>query len=406
LQAATIVSIRIPDGSSKVEYKLKWEEGWTTDTVKSVGDIMPFIAKSYDLRDDVSEELPAKQSDEFPLSYGTYADNGAFMNPQEYLQMQEMMRSAYAGCMSASQMGGTQPHWDADSSMWTGAPTSTWQAPPSMWHGAMSGGMPGMDEKSYMADQMDAYAKHWEERLRQLRAQAQQLRHGATAGQAPSMMPMMPPMTWLPQMPFSMPMAGDGMVSCTGGAGASVEYSQQAKLPKRTSTLPVACEVQDKDKTTVMLRNLPNDYTRQDLLELLDIRGFAKKYDFVYLPTDFKHFAGFGYAFVNMISHEEAEKVRTQLDKFSEWKVPSLKQLDVKWGHPLQGRQAHVDRYRNSPVMHDNVKEEHKPLLFENGRVVKFPPPTRKIRQPRIKRRSSHDLGSAVVGEEGELSDD
>lgn len=388
LQLATIVNLQIPDGSSEVEYTLKWDEGMTTDTLKSVDALAPFIAKSYDFDGEVSEGTPEAQLGEFTYPCGSYAENGAFMCPQEYSNLDSQYMD-YAGAMQ-----------------WSVASANAWQTQASMWPNTMNGGMPGMDEKRYMADQMEAYAKQCEERLRQWRAQAQQLRHGCDAGQAMPMMPMMPPMPWMPQMPFGGPMVGNGMNTRAPGSGAGAGHPQQAKLPKRASNLPVACEVQDKDKTTVMLRNLPNDYTRQDLLELLDRHGFKSKYDFVYLPTDFKHFAGFGYAFVNMVSHEDAEEVRARLDKFSEWKVPSLKQLDVKWGHPLQGRQAHIDRYRNSPVMHDNVKDEHKPLLFENGKVVKFPPPTRKIRQPRIKRRSTHDPCSGVMGEEGDLSDD
>merc|ERR1719163_748335 len=34
---------------------------------------------------------------------------------------------------------------------------------------------------------------------------------------------------------------------------------------------------------TVMLRNLPNNYTRAMLLKLIDSEGFGGKYDFVYL---------------------------------------------------------------------------------------------------------------------------
>ena len=45
---------------------------------------------------------------------------------------------------------------------------------------------------------------------------------------------------------------------------------------------------------TVMLRNLPNNYSRAMLLELLDSEGFAGQYDFFYLPMDFKSRASLG----------------------------------------------------------------------------------------------------------------
>jgi len=70
-------------------------------------------------------------------------------------------------------------------------------------------------------------------------------------------------------------------------------------------------------RTSLMLSNLPLDYTRDMLLHLLDKEGFAGKYDFIYLPVDFKTRAGPGYGFLNMVSPTEAELVHTCLDGFN-----------------------------------------------------------------------------------------
>merc|ERR1712039_631336 len=67
-------------------------------------------------------------------------------------------------------------------------------------------------------------------------------------------------------------------------------------------TTTTAPSLQDNARTTIMLRNLPNDYSRQMLLDLLDENGFQSSYDFVYLPMDVKRKVGLGYAFVNMLS--------------------------------------------------------------------------------------------------------
>lgn len=136
--------------------------------------------------------------------------------------------------------------------------------------------------------------------------------------------------------------------------------------------------------TTLALRNIPKSYTRSMLLELLD-EDFAGQYDFVYLPSDFKCLAVYGYAFANFTSHEVAEAVRAQLDGFCEWMVPHNKSLDVSWSE-VQGHEAHIDRYRNSPVMHDSVPDDARPAIFESGQRVPFPPPTRRIRLPRTRR--------------------
>jgi len=145
----------------------------------------------------------------------------------------------------------------------------------------------------------------------------------------------------------------------------------------------------DSTRTTVMLRNLPNDFSREMLLELLDKKGFAGSYDFVYYPFDFQRWAGFGYAFLNLVDAAAAMRVRQALQGFSSWQLPSRKVLDVCWGNPLQGLAACVERYRNSPVMHEAVPDEFRPAIFSKGARMPFPPPTKKVRNPRCKRGSA-----------------
>jgi len=138
--------------------------------------------------------------------------------------------------------------------------------------------------------------------------------------------------------------------------------------------------------TTLMLRNLPNQYTRDMLVDMLISEGFAGRFSFVYLPIDFKTHAGLGYAFVDLVSPQDTENVRQHFEGFSRWAVRSEKIATVSWSHPeQQGLSAHVDRYRNSPVMHDCVPDSWKPALFSAGVRVPFPPPTKKLRNPHIR---------------------
>jgi len=141
-------------------------------------------------------------------------------------------------------------------------------------------------------------------------------------------------------------------------------------------------ESQSTERTTLMLRNLPNDYSRSMLLSLLDEEGFAGKYDFVYLPIDFASGAGVGYAFINMVSYQDAECFRVRFTGFTRWAFPSRKVAEVAWSNPNQGLAVHIERYRNSTVMHPSVCDEYKPALFANGVRVLFPLPTRIIKAP------------------------
>jgi hypothetical protein len=135
-----------------------------------------------------------------------------------------------------------------------------------------------------------------------------------------------------------------------------------------------------------MLRNIPNNYSRDMLMDLLDREGFIGCYNFIYLPVDFHRLAGLGYAFVNFSKIEFAEQAKQHFQGFDRWAVSSHKVCDVTWGEPLQGLDAHLDRYRNSPVMHEDVPEQYKPVYLQNGARQPFPLPTKRIRPPRIKR--------------------
>lgn len=142
-----------------------------------------------------------------------------------------------------------------------------------------------------------------------------------------------------------------------------------------------------KKNTTVMLRNLPNSYTRELLLTLLNSQGFLGKYDFVYLPIDFKTHVSLAYAFVNLINAEEAKRFWNTFRGFSDWAIPSRKIAKVSWSQ-LQGLNAHIDRYQCSPVMHETVPEGFKPVIFSGTKRVPFPAPTEKVCLPKATTRT------------------
>jgi len=138
-------------------------------------------------------------------------------------------------------------------------------------------------------------------------------------------------------------------------------------------------------RTTVMLRNLPVSYTRDMLLQLLDSEGFFAQYDFVYLPIDFGTRSGFGYAFINLVDFDCAKSFWDHFHGFTAWSVPSTMVAEVTWSTTHQGMEQHVSRYRNSPVMHQTMPDECKPIVLQQGRRVDFPPPTKSLRPPRIR---------------------
>jgi len=134
--------------------------------------------------------------------------------------------------------------------------------------------------------------------------------------------------------------------------------------------------------TSVVLKNLPENCTNAVVLELLAEAGLTGQYDFLYVPTDFRNFSAFGYCFVNFLSHEQATFAITRL---SQLEIAGTA-LEASWCADHQGYAVHVRRYRNSPVMHASVPEAYKPMIFKNGVQQSFPAPTKKIKEPRLRR--------------------
>jgi hypothetical protein len=169
------------------------------------------------------------------------------------------------------------------------------------------------------------------------------------------------------------------------GTASNAAVTQQAIGQRGFLQSAIGQQAIGQEFTTLCLRNVPNNHTRSMLIKLLDQEGFSGHYDLVYVPVDFTRFAGLGYAFVNFSSNEAAEKAIQTFQGFKGWGSTSQKVCDVSWSGPLQGLEAHIERYRNSPVMHESVSECYKPAFFQGGFRLPFPCPTKEIRRPRVK---------------------
>jgi hypothetical protein len=184
----------------------------------------------------------------------------------------------------------------------------------------------------------------------------------------------------------TMPLHAQTQAPVTISLASPSSRLQQAKTPPASSAREFpAADYPGGDPTTVMLRNIPNRYTQGHLVDLLDENGFRSRYDFVYLPMDFRNGVNLGYAFVNLLSHQDALHTMQNFQGFSRWFYDSNKVCEVSWAHPHQGLEEHVERYRNSPVMHVCMPDEYKPMLFKDGMRVPFPPPTKAIRAPKLR---------------------
>jgi len=193
--------------------------------------------------------------------------------------------------------------------------------------------------------------------------------------------------------------AGAGLAFHQGGGGcAGSSYNTEAASGAAAGLEGPALA---DSATTVMLRNIPNRYTQGMLVTLLDEHGFNAAYDFAYLPMDFRNGVNLGYAFVNLLTHGDALRLVATFQGFSKWYFDSAKICEVSWAHPHQGLEEHVERYRNSPVMHASMPEEYKPMMFKHGERVPFPLPTKAIRAPKLRPVHDKSLGMAESGKAG-----
>lgn len=135
----------------------------------------------------------------------------------------------------------------------------------------------------------------------------------------------------------------------------------------------------DEEYTTVMLRNIPNKYTRTMLIDQLHRSGFLGQIDYMYLPTDFANRCNVGYCFCNFRTSRarqlfcklfDAQPAQNVLPGFNSYKVCQV--TKAKW----QGRSENVRRLRSSPELMAQLMQNPDwlpMLLTERGEQEEFP---------------------------------
>jgi RNA recognition motif-containing protein len=107
----------------------------------------------------------------------------------------------------------------------------------------------------------------------------------------------------------------------------------------------------DDAPTTMMIRNIPNQYAQKDFIQELDSLGFEGTYNFLYIPVDKKTAASCGYGFINFIDHHWAAKCASVFqDYLLTPKKGKGKYAEVSAAH-LQGLEANIAHYRNTKIL-------------------------------------------------------
>ncbi|XP_051144134.1 protein MEI2-like 6 [Andrographis paniculata] len=177
------------------------------------------------------------------------------------------------------------------------------------------------------------------------------------------------------------------------GSGRSQNNTRGRYIQRPKSRHEVMPLELDPNATTVMIKNIPYDCTRSELIDVLD--GFCLKentpaknegssqspqeeepvicaYDFAYQPFDFKTKKGRGFAFVNFTNAATVKKFSSSFQG-TLWENGNGNGNGKNWERPIeivkakiQGREAFVEKALLS--LYDCDSDEFLPVTFEPAR--------------------------------------
>jgi hypothetical protein len=159
-----------------------------------------------------------------------------------------------------------------------------------------------------------------------------------------------------------------GRESEDGENGKHTHKLSHGSVPKNTDMARFAEKTGEDKVTTLMVRNIPNMYTRSMLIEELDSLGFEGDYDFIYLPIDKSTQWNVGYAFVNFKTSEAAKRCVTDVTDytFDRFEHGSRKVAKISVAH-IQGLEKNLEYYSKTAVQCARVNA-HRPHIVSDRR--------------------------------------
>ena len=114
------------------------------------------------------------------------------------------------------------------------------------------------------------------------------------------------------------------------------------------------------ERTTLMIRNIPNKYTQKMLLEALE-QNHRGHFDLLYLPIDFRNKCNVGYAFVNFITTSGIPAFYEEFN-FRQWECfNSNKVCEIAYAR-IQSKAALIRHFENSALSVED--EAYQPFVF------------------------------------------
>ncbi|CAD8108193.1 unnamed protein product [Paramecium primaurelia] len=118
------------------------------------------------------------------------------------------------------------------------------------------------------------------------------------------------------------------------------------------------------NRTTLMIKNIPNKYSQPLLLEEIDCNN-RDTYNFFYLPIDFTNKCNVGYAFINFYDPQDIPKFYLEFhnrkwSKFNSEKICQITYARIQGVEELQGH------FQYSTIMHEKDRRL-KPIFKQSS---------------------------------------
>ena len=143
-------------------------------------------------------------------------------------------------------------------------------------------------------------------------------------------------------------------------------------------------------RTTIMIKNIPNKFTREILLNIID-QNFRGTYDIFILPTDSNQFKNFGYCFINFTNSYYIPYFYYMFNG-NKWSFTNSKKICEITYSKIQGKNKLLNHYPSKIVYENkevdivnnnnnlprefiipNVYKDNFLSLFPNQNIVQFP---------------------------------
>jgi len=147
--------------------------------------------------------------------------------------------------------------------------------------------------------------------------------------------------------------------------------------------------------TTLMIRNIPQMYTQEELMLEWPNNG---TYDFFYLPMNAKGIPNKTYAFINFTSPEAALAFKTKWDKKRLQRLQARRTLNVSCAD-VQGRDANLWQLRRGQQWRLKHKDGQ-PHICDNGVQISLAQAMRKLKSDDAARQQG-SLGETFDGASG-----